>query len=73
MYNKINSMEMQIMKLIWDNGDMRATDIDVILQEQGWSHSTVYTTIRRCVDKGFLKKRPGYWCHALLTQEIEEK
>lgn len=74
MDNKISKLELAILEQVWDSGDLRASEICELLAEKGWNPNTVYATIKRCIDKGFLKRLdPGYWCHAALTRELFQK
>ena len=74
MYNKINKLELAIMEQIWESGDLRASKICELLAEKGWNPNTTYATVKRCIDKGFIKRiDPGYWCHAILTRELFQK
>lgn len=74
MDTKMSKLELAIMEQIWDNGDLRASEICEMLEEKGWNPNTVYATVKRCIKKGFLERiDPGYWCHAVLTRELYQK
>ncbi|MBA4686605.1 MAG: BlaI/MecI/CopY family transcriptional regulator [Candidatus Galacturonibacter soehngenii] len=68
---KLFDSELKIMDVIWKNGDITAKRIAEILKEQvGWSKTTTYTLIKRCIDKGAIERiEPNFVCHALVTIE----
>lgn len=68
---KLFDSELKIMDVIWKNGDITAKNIAEILKEQvGWSKTTTYTLIKRCIDKGAIERiEPNFVCHALVTIE----
>ncbi|KAB1435861.1 BlaI/MecI/CopY family transcriptional regulator [Candidatus Galacturonibacter soehngenii] len=68
---KLFDSELKIMDVIWKNGDITAKHIAEILKEQvGWSKTTTYTLIKRCIDKGAIERiEPNFVCHALVTIE----
>jgi len=59
------------MEILWKEGDTTAKRIAKILSEQiGWSKTTTYTIIKRCLDKGALERlEPNWVCHPLVTVE----
>lgn len=68
---KLFDSERRVMECLWDNGDMTAKEIAAMLGAQvGWSKTTTYTVIKKCVEKGAVNRSdPGFLCHALLTRE----
>jgi len=62
--------ELKVMDVLWKNGDATAKDIAAILNSQlGWSKTTTYTMIKKCIDKGIIERRdPNFLCRALLTR-----
>jgi len=68
---KLFDSELKIMDVLWKNGDTTAKRIAEILKEQvGWSKTTTYTLIKRCIDKGAIKRiEPNFECHPLVTIE----
>lgn len=68
---KLFDSELKIMDVLWKNGDTTAKQIAEILKEQvGWSKTTTYTLIRRCIDKGAVERiEPNFVCHPLVTVE----
>jgi len=59
------------MCVLWQDGDTTAKRLSEILAEQtGWSKTTTYTVIKKCVDKGAVsRKEPGFICCPLVTRE----
>ena len=68
---KLFDSELKILEILWEKGDTSAKRIAEILAAQtGWSKTTTYTVIKKCLDKGALsRKDPGFNCHALITRE----
>ncbi len=68
---KLFDSELKIMDVLWKNGDTTAKRTAEILKEQvGWSKTTTYTLIKRCIDKGAIKRmEPSFVCHPLVTIE----
>jgi len=68
--------ELKIMRLLWENGDMHASEITKAMNRTtGWKKSTTYTVLGTCIDKGYIKRmEPGFVCHALVgRQEMQKK
>ena len=70
---KINlfDSELKVMEILWKNGDTSAKEIAKHLNEQtGWSKTTTYTVIKKCLDKlAIERKDPGFICRALISKE----
>ncbi len=66
---KLFDSELQVMQVLWDQGDLQATQIVDILKEKiGWNKNTTYTIVKKCVDKEYIQRTdPGFYCHALIT------
>jgi len=66
---KLFDAELKIMEILWKEGDLTAKCIAEILNIQiGWSKTTTYTMIKRCIDKGAIERRePNFICHPLVT------
>jgi len=65
----------RVMELLWEGGDMTAKKIAKEIKEQvGWSKTTTYTVIRKCLDKGAIERiEPDFVCRPLVTrQQIQE-
>ena len=68
---KLCNSELKILEILWENGDTTAKRITEILAETtGWSKTTTYTVIKRCIDKGAVgRMEPDFACHALVSRE----
>lgn len=68
---KLFDSEIKVMEVLWDKGDTAAKKIAEILKAQvGWSKTTTYTVVKKCMDKGAIERTdPGFVCHALVTRE----
>lgn len=68
---KLFDSELKIMNILWQEGDMAAKDIARQLQEEvGWNVNTTYTLIKRCIQKGAIRRsEPKFMCHALVPKE----
>nr|AGS52508.1 beta-lactamase repressor BlaI [uncultured bacterium contig00005] len=68
---KLFDSELKVMEVLWRNGDTTAKRLAEILAGQtGWSKTTTYTVIKRCLDKGAIERRDPNWiCHPLVTIE----
>lgn len=68
---KLFDSELKIMDILWKAGDTSAKEISDLLGKQvGWSKTTTYTVIKKCIDKGAIARtEPGFLCHALISQD----
>lgn len=68
---KLFDSELRVMDILWREGEASAKAIAAELGEQiGWSKTTTYTVIKKCVDKGAVARRePGFVCRALVSRE----
>ncbi len=68
---KLFDSELKIMDILWKEGDTTAKRIAEILKEQvDWSKTTTYTVIKKCINKGAIKRHePNFVCHPLVTIE----
>ncbi|QNK40971.1 BlaI/MecI/CopY family transcriptional regulator [Caproicibacter fermentans] len=66
---KLFDSELKIMDVLWKNGDTTAKRMAEILKEQvGWSKTTTYTLINRCIHKGTVERmEPNFLCHPLVS------
>lgn len=69
--SRLTLSELRVMKLLWEQGEMSASQLAGALKKQiGWHPNTTYTTINKCVAKGFVQRlAPNYGCRALFTRE----
>lgn len=63
--------ELKVMDLLWQNGELSAKEIAATLhQSTGWSKTTTYTVIKKCIDKGAITRtEPGFLCRAAIARE----
>ena len=68
---KLFDSERKVLECLWAAGDQSAKDLAETLKAQvGWSKTTTYTVIKKCVDKGAVTRSdPGFLCHAAVSQE----
>ena len=72
---KLFDSERKVMEVLWREGEMPAGQIVKILKEEtGWNKNTTYTVIKKCVDKGAVKREePGFICRPLISrQEVQD-
>ena len=72
---KIFDSELRVMRILWEHGEMGASDIARILKaDVGWHKNTTYTTIRKLVDKCAIKRcDPKFICKPLISEEQVQK
>lgn len=68
---KLFDSELKIMDILWNEGDKSAKELaDTLGRLVGWSKTTTYTVIKKCLDKGAVTRSdPGFICHAVVTKE----
>lgn len=67
---KYSESELKVLEVLWEYGEMDAKQISEILQDRcGWNKTTVYTFIRRCIEKGSVQREYPFKCRAILTKE----
>lgn len=68
---KLFDSERKVMEHLWDKGDRTAKELaDNLGALVGWSKTTTYTVIKKCIDKGAISRSdPGFLCRALVSRE----
>jgi predicted transcriptional regulator len=68
----LTDAEMLIMNLVWQQGELKASQIaEIMILDRDWKKNTTYTLIKRLEKKGaLLRTNPGYICKPLI--EIED-
>jgi len=68
---QIFDSELKVMETLWNGGNLTAKEIAQILAKQvGWSKTTTYTVIKKCVDKGFIERQgANFLCHPLISKD----
>lgn len=72
---KLFDSEQKVMEVLWREGEISAGQVVKILKEEtGWNRNTTYTVIKKCVDKGAVKREePGFICRPLISrQEVQD-
>lgn len=71
----LNDSEMKVLELLWEYGDLTASQLYKLLEEKvGWNRTTSYTIIKRSVDKGLITKiEPHYTCKANISRDEARK
>ncbi len=72
---KLYDSELKIMELLWEGGELSAVELARRAKARvGWSKTTTYTVIKKCVDKGAVERiDPGFLCRPLLTREEAQR
>jgi len=67
---KIFDSELKILEILWEGGEASAKDVALRAAELvGWSKTTTYTMLKKCVEKGLVERtEPGFLCRALPTR-----
>ena len=69
---KLFESEWRVMDALWSRGrDATAKELAAILADSvGWNKNTTYTVIKKCVEKGAIRREePNFLCHPLITRE----
>ena len=72
---KLFDSERKVMEVLWREGGISAGQVVKILKEEtGWNKNTTYTVIKKCVDKGAVKREePGFIGRPLISrQEVQD-
>lgn len=71
MEQKLFDSERKVLEVLWDDGPLSAKELAQRLREQvGWSKTTTYTVIKKCIDKKAVSRAdPGFICRALISRE----
>lgn len=71
MNEKLFPSELKVMEIIWQKGEATAKEIAAAMaQNAGWSKTTTYTVIKKCVEKGaVIRSDPGFLCTAAVSRE----
>jgi len=72
---KVFDSELKVMEVLWRDGEVTASNIAKILNEEiGWNANTTYTIIKKLIAKGAIERRePKFICVALITKEQVQK
>lgn len=69
--SKIYDSELKILEILWSAGELPAKEIAArAAGEVGWSKTTTYTVLKKCIEKGLAERRePGFLCRPLVCRE----
>lgn len=72
---KLFDSELKVLELLWNGGELSAKDISAQAEDQlGWSKTTTYTVLKKCVEKGLVERtEPGFRCRALVTRQEAQR
>ena len=68
---KLFDSELKILEILWREGELTAKQIaEITAAEIGWSKTTTYTVIKKCVDKGAVERiDPDFHCRPRIQLE----
>lgn len=68
---RVHDSELRVLEALWADGPRTAAEIAGQLRTStGWSRNTTYTILKRCVDKGLIRRdEPRFLCTALVSRE----
>ena len=68
---KLSDAEYEVMQILWQHGEMKASDVvSIAKQKFGWKQNTVYTFIVRLLGKGAINRiDPNYMCVPMVTKD----
>ncbi len=68
---KLFDSELKVMEILWEKDSATAKEIASVLGERiGWSKTTTYTVIKKCVDKGAIERSgKDFLCTPMITKE----
>lgn len=71
---KLYDSELKVMEILWNGGDLTAKQIsDKLHEEIGWNKNTTYTVIKKCINKGAIKRSGNnYLCTPIVSREEVE-
>jgi len=71
---KLFDSELKMMEIIWQKGEATAKEIATELSKSvGWSKTTTYGVINKCIGKGVVSRGEKFLCRPLITKnEVQE-
>lgn len=71
MEDRIYDSELRVLEFLWQGGTLSAREIAArAAEEVGWSKTTTYTVLKKCVERGAVERtEPGFVCRPLVTRE----
>lgn len=67
----LSDAELTVMEILWSGGPQKARDVTALAgNKAGWEKNTVYTMLRRLIDKGAVERsNPGFVCAAKVEKD----
>lgn len=65
--------ERKVLDIIWNQEGIAAKEIAKLLEPSGWSRSTTYTIISRCMEKGIIRREGKYNCYSVISREEAQR
>lgn len=67
---KLFDSELKVMEILWSEGDTTAKALaDRLNTQVGWSKTTTYTVIKKCMEKGAIQRFDPYFvCRAAISR-----
>lgn len=67
---KLFDSELKVMEVLWEEGAVPARRVvEVLSQRVGWNKNTTYTVIKKCVEKGAVRREePEFLCTPLVER-----
>ncbi|WFD11549.1 BlaI/MecI/CopY family transcriptional regulator [Tepidibacter hydrothermalis] len=68
---KISDAEYEIMKIIWKNEPLKASEIVELVDTECWNENTIRTMVNRLLKKGAIgyeKKGKAYFYHSIVSE-----
>ena len=67
---RLAETEYRVMNLIWADEGITAKELaEALRQSVGWSKTTTYTVISRCIQKGYIRREdPKFCCHPKISR-----
>lgn len=68
---RLAETEYRILNLIWAEEGITAKNLAEALRHSvGWSKTTTYTIISRCIQKGYIRREdPRFHCYSLVSRD----
>lgn len=75
MESKIYDSELRILEFLWSGQELTAKEIARrAAEEVGWSKTTTYTVLKKCVEKGLVQRTdPGFLCRPLISRQDAQR
>lgn len=72
---KLFDSERKVMEVLWDEGPVPARRVvEVLSQRIGWNKNTTYTVIKKCVEKGVVRRdEPDFLCTPLVERAAVQR